>query len=240
MSKRKPRKEVRGSVESDYEYSIPERQTILDFLVSTGQPCGIRAIAAALMEEDHSESRKALRRRLRAMERDGQIIRNRKEGYAPINKLDLLKGRVMAHPDGYGFLIPDEGGEDLYLSSRQMRKALNGDRALARISGIDSRGRREGQIVEVLEHVNNKVVGRFFKDGQIGYLIPDNKRIHQDVIIPPGQQEAAKNGNIVVVEITKQPDKHTQPIGRVISVLGEKMAPDLAIDMAIHNYGFTL
>ncbi len=210
MSKRKPPKKASKPVDSDYVYSIPERQQILDFLTETGQPCGIRLIASALMEEDHSDSRKALRRRLRAMERDGQIIRNRKEGYAPINKIDLLKGRIQAHPEGYGFLLPDEGGGDLFLSPRQMRKVLHGDRVIARISGLDPRGRREGKVVDILERANEKVVGRFSKDGHIAFVIPDNKRIHQDIIIPRGEKGGAKKGDIVVAEITKQPDKHTQ------------------------------
>ncbi len=234
MSKR-GQKNKRGSSD-DYEYIIPERQQILDFLVEHGQPCGIRGIAAALMQEDHSESRKALRRRLRAMERDGQIIRNRKEGYAPINKIDLLQGSIIAHPDGYGFMALDEGGDDLFLSPKQMRKVLHGDRILARVLGIDHRGRKEVSIVEVLERANQRVVGRFSRDGHIAYLIPDNKRIHQDIIIPDGKQGEAKKGDIVVAEIIQQPDKHTQPIGQIVQVLGNRMEPGMAVDIAIQNH----
>lgn len=234
MSRRN--KTSRKKTADDYEYVIPERQVILDFLVEHGQPCGIRGIAAALLEEDHSESRKALRRRLRAMERDGQIIRNRKEGYAPVSKIDLLKGTIIAHPDGYGFMALDEGGDDLFLSPKQMRKVLHGDRILARISGIDYRGRQEVSIVEVLKRANEKVVGRFTMDGHLAYVIPDNKRIHQDIIIPDSKQGDAHQGDIVVANIIQQPDKHTQPIGEVNQILGSHSDPGMAVEIAIQNY----
>ena len=230
MSKKTP------SDHPEYQYLIPERQQILDYLIEAGQPCGIRAISAALMEEDHSESRKALKRRLRAMERDGQIIRNRKEGYAPIDKIDLLKGRVIAHPDGYGFMALDQGGEDLFLSPKQMRKVLHGDRILARISGVDHRGRQEVSIVEVLERANQAIVGRYDRDGHLGYLIPENKRIHQDILIPDGKALNAKPGEIVVASILQQPDKHSQPVGEVIQILGNPGDPGMAVDIAIHNF----
>ena len=106
----------------------------------------------------------ALSRRLRAMERDGQLIRNRREGYGPVAKMNLVPGRVIGHPEGHGFLIPDEGGDSLFLSPRQMRKLLHGDRAVARVIGVDYRGRREGAVVEVLERNTATVVGRFCEE----------------------------------------------------------------------------
>ncbi len=234
MSNRSKKNNIDQSTE--YEFIIPERQEILELLEKQGQPCGIRVIAAALMKEDHTESRKALRRRLRAMERDGQIIRNRKEGYAPVDKVDLLKGKIIAHPDGYGFMALEQGGNDLFLSPKQMRKVLHGDRILARISGVDHRGREEATIVEVLERANHQVVGRFKTQGPIGFLIPENKRIHQDIIIPNDKKNNAKTGDVVVASITEQPDKHSQPIGEITQILGNATDPGMAIDIAIHNH----
>jgi ribonuclease R len=95
------------------------------------------------------------------MERDGQLIRNRREGYGLVTKMNLVTGRVIGHPEGHGFLIPDEGGDNLFLSPRQMRKLLHGDRAVARVIGVDYRGRREGAVVEVLERNTETVVGAF-------------------------------------------------------------------------------
>lgn len=219
----------------EYEFEIPSREAILKLLQAKGRPCSLRDIAKSLGVEE-KEARKAMRRRLRAMQRDGQIIRTRKLGYAPVDKIDLLPGRVMAHPDGYGFLALDAGGDDLYLSPRVMRSVLHGDRVLARISGVDHRGRTEGTIVEVLERANSRIVGRYHREAGIGFVIPDNRKIHQDILLKENGRKKVKSGSIVVAEITRQPDKHTQPIGRIVEILGEKMQGDMAIQVAIHNY----
>ncbi|MCE6982662.1 ribonuclease R, partial [Pseudomonas frederiksbergensis] len=110
----------------------------------------------------------ALRRRLRAMERDGQLIYTRRGTYAPVDKLDLILGRIAGHRDGFGFLIPDDGSDDLFLSPAQMRLVFDGDRALARVSGLDRRGRREGVVVEVISRAHESIVRRYFEEGGIG------------------------------------------------------------------------
>ena len=178
----------------------------------------------------------ALEKRLGAMQRDGQIIRNRRDGFGLARKMDLLQGKIIAHPDGYGFMRPDEGGEDLYLSPREMRSLLHGDRILARVIGIDRRGRREGALVEILERANKQIVGRYFRDGNIGIVIPDNKRIHQDVLITRAGARKAKPGQYVVARIIQQPDQHTQPIGEISEILGNKMSPDLAVEITIRSF----
>ncbi len=229
------KKTKKPSTEPEYEFSIPSRQQVLDYLNGEGKPCSLREIASALKIKE-KESRKAMRRRLRAMQRDGQIIRTRKLGYAPVDKIDLIAGRIIAHPDGYGFLARDEGGDDLYLSARTMRAVLHGDRVLARMTATDHRGRSEASIVEVIERKNNQVVGRFHREGGVGFVIPDNRRIHQDILIADEGKKKTKTGQIVVVEITRQPDKHTQPIGRIIEVLGTTMQGQIAVDVAIRSY----
>jgi len=213
--------------------NLPERQQILDFLTECNKPRSLRHIAEALGMRT-SDERKALNRRLQAMQRDGQLIKNRREGYGLVNKMDLLHGRVIGHADGYGFVVVEEGGEDLYLSPREMRRILHGDRVLARIVGIDKRGRREGAVVEILERANHQIVGRYYRKGNIGFVVPDNKRLHQDVLIPA--KSKAKSGWYVVINITQQPDKHTQPVGEIIEVLGEHMQADMATEVAIRNY----
>jgi ribonuclease R len=180
----------------------------------------------------------ALRRRLRAMERDGQLMLNRKGAYGLVNKLDLVHGRVQGHRDGYGFLVPlESGGDDLYLSARQMALVFDGDEALARVSGIDSRGRKEGKIVEVLKRATTEVVGRYHEESGIGTVIPDNSRINHDVLIPPSQTGGARHGQIVVAEITSWPTRQLGAKGRVIEVLGDHMDPGLEIDVAIRSHG---
>ena len=127
------------------------------------------------------------------MVRDGQIIRNRRGGYGLVNKMDLLSGRVIGSPDGYGFLVPDTGGEDIYLSATVMRTLLNGDRALVRISGKNRKGKPEGSLVEVLKRANERIVGRYYQKKKIGFVIPDNKRLHQDIFIPGGSEKNARH-----------------------------------------------
>ena len=142
-----------------YEHPIPSREAILTFLVERGQLMNAEAIAHDL-KLDQARDFDALTKRLAAMLRDGQLIQNRRGGYGVAEKLDLVPGSVLANPDGYGFLRPDAGGEDLYLSPFEMRKVLHGDRALGSIVGVDRRGRRQGAIVEVLERRSPRLVGR--------------------------------------------------------------------------------
>lgn len=230
MNRRSKKKSHRAEA-----HLVPERDTILSFLTSANKPLGFSKIAKGLEVED-ADAREALERRLRAMQRDGQIIKNRRDGYGLAKKMDLLRGRVIGHPDGYGFLKLDEGGDDLYLSGKEMRSLLHGDVILAHVSGIDRRGRREGAMVEVLERANKQVVGRYFREGNIGVVVPDNKRIHQDILIPKSDSAKAKNGQYVVAEIVQQPDRHTQPVGRIIEILGKHMSPDLAVEIAIRSH----
>ena len=228
-------KKKKGKEAPKYEFTIPSREEILAVLKDSGKPLNSKEIAAAF-EMGGSEHRKAIRNRIKAMVRDGQIIRNRKGGYGLVKKMDLISGVVIGHADGFGFLVPDKGGEDIYLSGKQMRSLLNGDRAVIRISGMDRRGRLEGTLVEVLERANDQIVGRYFKEKNISFVQPDNKRLHQDVFIPKGNEKKARHGQYVVVKIVKQPDIHTQPVGKVVEVIGDSMSKGIATEVAIRAY----
>lgn len=218
-----------------YDNPIPSREFIIEHLEKAKEPLTHRQLCEAFRLEDDMEV-EALRRRLRAMERDGQLMRNRKGAYGLIRKMDLILGRVSGHRDGFGFLIPDEGGDDLYLSPRQMRSVFDGDKVLARVSGIDRRGRSEGTIVEVVERNVEQVVGRFYLESGVGFVVPDNSRINQDILVPPEGRQGAREGQFVVVEITVQPSYRHPPQGQVIEVLGEHMAPGMEIDVAIRAH----
>jgi ribonuclease R len=226
---------VRKNKRSVDPVNVPEREAILEFLSATNKPRKLNRIARALNVED-ADAVLALEKRLHAMQRDGQIIKNRREGFGLAKKMDLLQGKIIAHPDGYGFMRPDEGGEDLYLSAREMRSLLHGDRVLAHVIDIDRRGRREGALVEILERANKQIVGRYLKDGNIGIVIPDNKRIHQDVLITKSGARKAKSGQYVVARIIQQPDRHTQPIGEISEILGNRMSPDLAVELTVRSF----
>ncbi len=218
-----------------YDNPIASRELILALLKDHKAPLSQRTIARQLGIKDE-EATEALRRRLRAMERDGQILRNRKNAYGVVSKMNLVSGRVMGHPDGFGFLIPDEGGDDLFLTEREMRVVLHGDRALARVSGTDRRGRKEGSIVEVVQRANETVVGRLQEDAGLYYLVPHNRRISQDVLIPPQDLLEAKAGQIVEAAVTEHPNKHRSPLGKIINVLGDHMAPGMEIDIALRSF----
>src|SRR5579885_1133228 len=219
-----------------YENPIASREAILDLLARHGQPCSAAAIAHASHIRDE-RSREALDKRLRAMLHDGQLLQNRSGDFAPARKLDLIAGVVLANAEGYGFLRPDEGGEDLYLSPAQMRQVLHGDRVLASVVGVDRRGRRQGAISEVLERRPPRLVGRVVEEHGVVVVDPDDKRLHQDVLIPPDARNGARAGQIVIAEITDPPTQQRAPIGRVISVLGERLQPSLIVEMAIASHG---
>ncbi len=223
------------SKKTRYKISLPARLDILNYLTECNRPRTLRKIADALGVEG-SEGRQALLRRIKAMQRDGQIVLNRRGGYGLINKMDLYQGTVIGHPDGYGFLNIEDQTDDLYLSAREMRCLLHGDRIIARIVGVDKRGRKEGAMVEILQRENQTIVGRYFEEGGVGFVVPENKRIHQDILIPTSMEDGANSGQYVVVHITKQPDKHTQPVGKIMKTLGDHAAAGMAIEIAIRSH----
>ena len=222
-----------------YERPIPSREYLMEFLAEHGTPMSIEQIAPLLNLEEEQD-RESLRRRLNAMERDGQLIRNRRNAYLLVDKSDLVRGRVIGHPDGFGFLVPDEGGDDLFLSPRQMRSVFHDDVIVGRVVGVDFRGRREGAVVEVLERNTHQVVGRFFQEGGVSFVTPDNKRISQDISVPAEHGGEARHGQIVTVEIVEQPSRRRPPIGRVVEILGDHMAAGMEIDVAIRAHELPL
>src|SRR4051812_46847226 len=170
------------------------------------------------------------------MERDGQIHRNRRGNLLIADKAGLVKGKVVGHPDGFGFLQPEDGRDDLFLSPKEMHKVLHGDIVLARVVGVDRRGRTEGAITDVLERVNQKVVGRLFIENDVAFVVAENKRISQDILLRPESLDGAKEGQVVVAEILAQPSKHAEPVGRVVEVLGNYADPGMEIEIALRKH----
>ncbi len=218
-----------------YSNPIPSRELIVQLLEQVGEPLSRKDIADnfALAHEDQQE---ALRRRLRAMERDGQLLFNRRQQYCLVNNKDLIAGRIIGHADGFGFIKPDDGSDDLFLSPREMKAVLHNDRAIVRIAGLDRKGRREGAVVEVLERNTHQIVGRLSVERGLTFVVPDNKNIAHEILIPKGEEGEAQKGQIVVVEIIEQPSARCQPIGKVIEILGAHMAPGMEIEMAIRSH----
>ncbi|HAT4426803.1 TPA: ribonuclease R [Legionella pneumophila] len=219
-----------------YAEPIPSREYIMEILDEYGRPMSRSKLFDKLDLSSESQQ-ESLSFRLKAMLRDGQIMQDRRGRFCLLQKINLLRGTVQGHPDGFGFFIPDDGSEDMVLSAKEMRAVMHGDLVLAYQSGLDRRGRPEAKIHEVLEHANTTVVGRFFTDHGVNFVIPDSKRLTQDISIPQEFIGEAKNGQIVLVELIAYPNKRSQAIGRVIHILGEHMAPGMEIQVAIHAHG---
>ena len=219
-----------------YEHPIASREVILGLLESADAPLGLEAIAGQLAL-DQDRDLDALRKRLRAMQRDGQVVSGRRGAYGVPRRMDLQRCRVMGHRDGYGFARPLEGGEDLFLSAREMYQVFDGDEILVAVAGLDRRGRAEGQIAEVLERAHHMVVGRYMEESGIGFLLPHNTRIRNHILIPPKAKGGARHGQLVSVSLTDYPSATLGAKGRVEEVLGDHLDPGLEIDVAIRAHG---
>ncbi len=236
MKKNRPKDPFGEREAANYQNPIPSRELISQVLAESTGPLSFKKLLGTLLIAAGAEQ-EALRKRLNAMVRDGQLIVNRRGEYGLIDKMDLVRGRVQGHRDGFGFVIPADGSKDLHLTNRQMRKVFDGDEVLVCPAGSDVRGRREGKIIEVLTRNTHQLVGRYVNQGGNHFVRPDNPRINHDVIIPPGDTSGAASGQFVVVEITQHPDRHQKPLGRITEVLGDHMAPGMEIDVAIRSYG---
>jgi len=223
---------------SDFEkYSnpIPGREYIMGLLEEPGKTLNREQLANTLGLSG-SEEKEALRRRLRAMERDGQLAFDPRKGYSLLRTEDLIEGRVIGHPDGFGFLAQDGAGDDLFLHDSQMLKVFDGDRVQVRVSGVDRRGRQEGRIIKVVEQNTTQVVGRLrFEDGDY-FLQPENSRIRNEIDIADDQLKGAQAGQYVTVEIVEYPCNRFNASGRVVELLGDSMAPGMEIDVAIRSH----
>ncbi len=219
-----------------YADPIASREAILALLAAAEGPQTADDIAATLglTAPDRFD---ALGKRLAAMLREGQLLQNRRGGYAPAKQMDVIPGVVIANPNGFGFLRPDAGGgDDLFLPPYEMRKVMHGDRVMACVTGIDRSGRREGSIVEVLERRLSRLIGRFTLEAGISYVVPDDKRMQRNVLVPPDQRGEARDGQLVVCELTQAPDARRPPMGRIVAVLGDKLTPSLVVEAAIHGH----
>lgn len=228
-----------------YENPIPSREAILLLLREADRPLNHKQICENLSLADYDQA-EALRKRLRAMERDGQLMINRRDAYCLVDKMNLLRCKVQGHRDGYGFAVPQgepvegkaqEKPGDVYLGARQMQFVFDGDEVLVLITGVDRRGRQEGKVIEVLSRGHENVVGRYQEESGIGSVVPDNNRINHQILIPPKEKGKALSGQIVTVQITDYPVRNFQARGKVIEVLGDHLDPGLEIDVAIRSHG---
>ncbi|MGL4713933.1 MAG: ribonuclease R [Shewanella sp.] len=218
-----------------YENPIPSREYIIDYLRSQKSPITRDSIAAALNIQEE-EQLEALRRRLRAMERDGELVFTRGQSYGLPEKMDLISGTVLGHKEGFGFFKPDEGGDDLFISNRDMLMYFHGDKVLAQKAGTDRRGRREARLVRLIQPCSAAIVGRYHVDSGMAFVIADDKRITQEILVANEDRNGARQGDVVVVELTRRPGRFVKAAGKVTEVLGKQMAPGMEIEIALRNY----
>ncbi len=229
------RRDSRGPERPQYTTIIPTREDLLRALEHADAPLRVADIAKVL-HVSGEEALDGLARRLNAMVRDGQLVETRAHCFGLAKRMDFIAGRVIGHPDGFAFVRPDEGSKDIYIAPRDARKVLHGDRVYVRIGGMDHRDRPFGTVVEVLSRANTEVVGRYFREGTFGFVVPDNRSINQDLLIPAGDEGGAQHGQIVVAAIVQQPDARYQPLAKIVEVLGDHMGPGMEIDVAIRAH----
>ena len=236
MSKTPKSKDPHAQREAEnYANPIPSREFILQLLEQVGEPIGHLALCEQ-MKLTSEEQIEALRRRLIAMSRDGQIISNRRGLFGLAAHMDLLKGRIQGNKDGYGFFIPEDGSGDMFLGTREMEKLFDGDEVLARHSGFDNRGRREGMIVEILKRRFEQIVGRYYREDGFGILVPDSKRVSHEILIPDQNAGSAEDGQFVVAQITEYPSKRRKAVAKIVEVLGDSTTPGLEIEVAVRSH----
>jgi ribonuclease R len=237
VSKKKPRKTAlrrRNRAERPSPPDTEYGREILEALNRAGAPLTADELAGRL--EIRGRERRAFDAALGALERAGEVVQNRAGSLLVAKRIALVAGRVEGHPDGHGFLVPDDGSPSVFLPPHEMREVMHGDRAAVRVSGRDQRGRPLGSIVEVLERARRRIVGRLQSEHGVLFLVPEDRRIAHDILVPPAEAGKAKAGQVATVELVAQPTRHAQPIGRVAEVLGHHADPGMEIEIALRKF----
>ncbi|HNQ03497.1 MAG TPA: ribonuclease R [Thiobacillaceae bacterium] len=217
-----------------YGQPLPSREFILQLLKEAGEPVDAEGFASRLGLEP--EEYTPFFNRLRAMQRQGQLMFNRRGALCLPEKIEVKSGRVEGHKDGFGFFIPDDGSGDIALPEKEMRGVLHGDRVMVREHGVDRRGRKEGKVVEVLERANTHLVGRLYRERGYQWVVAENRRISQDILVPDHADMGASSGQVVMVEIVEQPTRQAPPVGKIREVLGNYADPGMEIEIALRKH----
>ena len=235
MSKKKQKRTaLRRRNRADRDQQAPDAGRILAALNAARAPLTADELSLRMRIARHA--RKEFHRALSSLERAGDIVQNRAGSLLVAKRIALVAGRVEGHPDGHGFLVPDEGGASIFLPPAEMRQLMHRDRASVRVGGHDQRGRPMGEVVEVLERANRRIVGRLHNQHGVLVLAPEDRRIAHDILVPPAEAGKAKPGQVVTVDLVAQPSKHAQPIGRVAEVLGHYADPGMEIEIAVRKF----
>lgn len=225
-----------GQGTKTYKHLIPAPADILQELERRGRPTSFAALAEHYGLQD-DKLRKRLKRRLNKMITGGQLLQNRRDEYCLLAKLDALTGKVSGHPDGFGFFIPEDGSDDIYLPFHEMRSLLDGDRVAVRLAGHDRKGRRKGAVVEILERGKQTVVGQFHREHGISYVVESASRTPHHFMVAGKDRGGAKDGQMVKLEIIEYPSARREAQGRVTAILGSQDDPGMLTTLAIESFG---
>lgn len=214
------------------------KDTLLEFMREEAyRPMDIQELVSVF--DINPDEYRAFKKTLKTMKKEGLIFRTKKDKFALPERLGLITGKLQAHAKGFGFLIPEvEGEKDVFIPSSFINGAMNGDRILVQITREDKNGKkREGEVIQILERANTKIIGVYEDSKNFGFVIAEDTRISQDIFISKKDRNGAKDGDVVVVEITKWPEKRRSPEGVVKEVLGQKGDKGLDILTIIKKYG---
>lgn len=219
----------------NYQNPIPSRELILEVMNEHGVPIPKKELIKKL--EITKDEYPFFEKRIGAMARQGQILINRKDILCISKKLNLIPGKIMGHPDGFGFLIPeDSSSQDVFISPKEMSKVFHNDEVMVQVTGIDKKGRQEGVIVEVLNRANSIIVGRVIQNHGVTIVRAEDKRISHDILVPYHQDMNAQPGQVVEVEMTTQPDFRTKPMGQITKIIGNYSDSGIEIEIALRKH----
>lgn len=182
---------------------------------------------------------KSFKKAIKTMEKEGLLARDESDKLGLAQRMGVITGKIEIHDRGFGFLIPDiEGIKDLFIAKTNLMGSMNGDRVVAKIIKEGRNGKRtEGIIINIVERVNKNIVGIYEDNKSFGFVLPEDKRIQNDIFISKKDRNGAKKGQIVMVEITRWPDgKRKNPEGKVVEILGRPGDKGIDIDIIIRKY----
>lgn len=228
-------KKNKSKTQSNRKHKRLSTDIVLKYLSQRSEPANTKAIAETLGRVG-KEGRQETFGILEQLRDDNKITQLSKHRWAMKHSIQEHHGRVVGHVDGHGYVLTDETREKVFLRSHDMRNVLHNDRVSVRIVGRDNRKKLLGQIIDIIERGNTVVVGRYFKESNMHFVVPDDQRIAQDIVVPPEHLAGAEEGQVVSVKITKHPSKHFQPLGEIVEVLGDHLAPGMEIEIAIRKH----
>lgn len=204
------------------------------------KPLTVEELEEAFGIED-ADGFKEFVKTLVALEEEGLIVRTRSNRYGMPERMNLVRGKVIGHPKGFAFVTPEEPGlDDIFIPPSELKNAMHGDTVLVRVQADSSGARREGTIVRIVERGVKEVVGTYTESKYFGFVIPDDKRIVNDIFIPKHAANGAVEGHKVVVRLTSYPEGRMSAEGEVVRILGHKNDPGVDILSIIYKHGLPL